>query len=230
MSSSGGNGQERVDDPHHHRVDPFPGVARDRAPRGADDAREQGRREADLERGLPADHQAPQHVVTKLIGAERMRPAGTLRHLAEVGLDLVGHVDVRANEAEQHHEYDEPEAQHRQAVLHEHARDQAPDAARAAALAAVARQRLRRQFTAGSAARTDQHSSALLPQRGEPGRLPARAGAGHEYRTRGSATAYKTSATSEPSTVAIATTTVNPSITGKSWVVADVQNSSPIPG
>ena len=88
------------------RVDQAAEVPGDRPPERAEHDRDRGRAEADLERRLPADHQPAELVVADVVGAERVIPARRQCRLFDVSVDLVGVVDERADEAEEHDQHD----------------------------------------------------------------------------------------------------------------------------
>jgi len=195
------DGKHDVDETHQQVVYPSAEEACDGAPEDTEYGRDQGRGDADLERGLAADHQTPDDVEAVLVGAERVRVRRRQEFICEIGGRLIRVVEERPHEAEQHHEHDDPDAHDGEPVLHEDVESKPPDALSLKGWNDILH--LPRLLLRGSARKRE----------GDGLRLIQRAHA-RRYLTRGSAIAYMTSAMSEPRTVAKPVTTMTPRMIG----------------
>jgi hypothetical protein len=84
--------------------------------------------EADLQGGLAALHDPAELVEPLTVGTEQVRPGrGQVREQI-VGVDLVGVVDGRSEETEEHEEDQYAEADHGQPVAHELTKREPPPA------------------------------------------------------------------------------------------------------
>ena len=89
---------------HQDPVDDAAHEACDRPIERADHGRDQGRQEADLERGLTAQHDPAEFVEAVVVCAEQVAAAGGEVGDQRVGIRLVRRVDDRPDEAEEHEE------------------------------------------------------------------------------------------------------------------------------
>ncbi len=113
------HGQQDVDDTHHDGVDDAADQAGHGAPQGADDAGDEGGQEADLQRGLATEHDPAEDVEAVVIGAEGVARLGPHVGVVQVRNGLLGVVEHRAQEAEQHEEHQDADTGHRQLVAGE---------------------------------------------------------------------------------------------------------------
>ena len=84
---------------------------------------------ADLDRALAALHQPAQDVEAVVVRAEQMAAEGRVVAVDYVGVDLVGVVKKRPDEAEQHHEDHDDHTDDRKLVLGKRAEHKLRDAA-----------------------------------------------------------------------------------------------------
>jgi hypothetical protein len=124
------DGQHRVDDAHHDRVEHAAEVPGDRAPEHTDDGGKRRRRDADLQGDLARYHQPPEHVVAVAVGAQGVIRARWHVLDREVHMDLVGVVKERPDETEREDRDEYRHAGDRELVLQEHVQAAAEGAAR----------------------------------------------------------------------------------------------------
>src|SRR5690348_4061904 len=129
--------EEDVDDAHHGRVDEPADQSGYGAEQRADHDGDERGEEPDLQGGLAALHDPAELVEPGAVGAEQVLGRGRLVRLAEVGGQLVGVVDERPDEAEEHEEDEYGEADHGQPVARELAQREPPPALDRADLAAL---------------------------------------------------------------------------------------------
>src|SRR6185437_11747075 len=188
-----------VDDAHQERVDRTADEPGEGSVQGADEDRHDSGGDPDLQGGLAADHQPADLVIAEVVAAEQVLSARRAQGLAQVRVYLIGVVDVRAHEAEQHHEDDHAEADQRELVLGED-------------LPAPPQQAVR---LTGGGGRVDRPWRCFWQERGAG--LASIAGPRNDshqlYLTLGSSTAYPMSASRFPTIVASVAMSVNPSRT-----------------
>ena len=194
------NGQEDVDDPHQQRVEPAAEEARHGAVEGAEYRGHQGRGEADDERGLPPEHQPTEDVEarSRRCPGDCRCPGGAFVGgvlQGQLGIGLVGRVEVGPDEAEQHEEDDDAQSHDGQLVLAEDPGHLAEDAAGRPATrpprepGRPARSAARRSWSGRAPMGSGVRSSSSLKTRVEAGGLRDRSCHSSPSRIRGSATA-----------------------------------------